>query len=99
MTFRSRGSAGCSTIFSRACARLIQRYGIDPMSHFNLLYTFGRHAALNGKFYRPHHAIISEIHRARHSIKLVLFLIGELRGSTTTAKSTPSSTPAGAAST
>ena len=45
-----------------------------------MLYTFGRHAALSGKNYRPHHAIISEIHRAKHSIKLVLFLIGELRG-------------------
>ena len=59
---------------------MIQRYGIDPLSHFNLLYTFGRHATMNGKYYRPHHAIISEIHRARHSIKLVLFVIGELRG-------------------
>ena len=35
---------------------------------------------MNGKCYRPHHAIISEIHRAQHSIRLVLFLIGELRG-------------------
>jgi phosphatidylserine/phosphatidylglycerophosphate/cardiolipin synthase-like enzyme len=35
---------------------------------------------MNGKHYLPHHAIISEIHRARHSIRLVLFLIGELRG-------------------
>ena len=34
----------------------------------------------NGEDYRPHQAILSEIHRARHSIKLVLFLIGELRG-------------------
>ena len=59
---------------------MIQRYGIDPFSHFNLLYTFGRQAAMNGKCYRPHHAIISEIHRAQHSIRLVLFLIGELRG-------------------
>src|SRR5208283_975560 len=30
--------------------------------------------------YGPHHAIISEIPRAQHSIRLVLFLIGELRG-------------------
>jgi hypothetical protein len=81
MTFRSRGVCRLfDNIFQSVRGGVIQRYGIDPMSHFNLLYTFGRHAALNGKFYRPHHAIISEIHRARHSIKLVLFLIGELRG-------------------
>ena len=81
MTFRSRGVCRLfDNIFQSVRGGVIQRYGIDPMSHFNLLYTFGRHAALNGKYYRPHHAIISEIHRARHSIKLVLFLIGELRG-------------------
>ena len=44
------------------------------------VYTFGRHVALSGRNYRPHHAIISEIHIAKHSTELVLFLIGELRG-------------------
>jgi hypothetical protein len=81
MTFRSRGVCRLfDNIFQSVRGGVIQRYGIDPLSHFNLLYTFGRHAAMNGKYYRPHHAIISEIHRARHSIKLVLFLIGELQG-------------------
>jgi phosphatidylserine/phosphatidylglycerophosphate/cardiolipin synthase-like enzyme len=67
-------------MFQSVRGGVIQRYGIDPLSHFNLLYTFGRQVAANGRFYRPHHAIISEIHRARHSIKLCLFLIGELQG-------------------
>ena len=81
VTFRSQGvSRLFDNIFQSVRGGVIQRYGIDPLSHFNLLYTFGRHAAMNGKYYRPHHAIISEIHRARHSIRLVLFLIGELRG-------------------
>ena len=81
MAFRSRGVRRLfDNIFQSVRGGVIQRYGIDPYSHFNLLYTFGRHTALNGKNYRPHHAIISEIHRAKHSIKLVLFLIGELRG-------------------
>lgn len=81
MTFRSGGIRRLfDNIFQSVRGGLIQRYGIDPYSHFNLLYTFGRHVALNGRNYRPHHAIISEIHRAKHSIKLVLFLIGELRG-------------------
>jgi len=35
---------------------------------------------LNGKPYRPHHAILAEVHRARHSIKLCLFLMGDLVG-------------------
>ena len=81
MTFRSRGVCRLfDNIFQSVRGGVIQRYGIDPLSHFNLLYTFGRHAALNGKYYRPQHAILSEIHRARHSIKLVLFVIGELQG-------------------
>ena len=81
MTFRSRGVRRLfNNIFQSVKGGVIQRYGIDPFSHFNLLYTFGRQTTLSGKYYRPHHAIISEIHRARHSIRLVLFLIGELRG-------------------
>ena len=35
---------------------------------------------LNGRYYRPHQAILAEISRARHSIHLCLFLINELRG-------------------
>jgi phosphatidylserine/phosphatidylglycerophosphate/cardiolipin synthase-like enzyme len=81
MTFRSRGAARLfDNIFQSVRGGVIQRYGIDPLSHFNLLYTFGRHSTMSGKYYRPHHAIISEIHRAKRSIRLVLFLIGELRG-------------------
>jgi phosphatidylserine/phosphatidylglycerophosphate/cardiolipin synthase-like enzyme len=33
-----------------------------------------------GRFYRPHHAILGEINRARRSVKLCLFLSGELVG-------------------
>lgn len=81
MTFHSRGICRLlDNIFQSQRGGVIQRYGIDPLSHFNLLYTFGRHYMLNGKPYRPHHAILAEIHRARHSIKLSLFLIGDLRG-------------------
>lgn len=81
ITFRSRGVVRLfDNIFQSVRGGVNQRYGIDPLAPFNLLYTFGRHAAQNGRYYRPHHAIISEIHRARHSIKLVLFLIGELQG-------------------
>ena len=81
MTFHSQGVCRLlDNIFQSIRGGVIQRYGIDPLSHFNLLYTFGRHAILNGKYYRPHHAILSEIQRAKYSIKLCLFLIGELRG-------------------
>ena len=81
MTFHSQGMCRLlDNIFQSVRGGVIQRYGIDPFSHFNLLYTFGRHATLSGKYYRSHHAIISEINRARHSIKLCLFLIGDLQG-------------------
>ncbi len=81
MTFRSRGVCRLfDNIFQSVRGGVIQCYGIDPMGHFNLLYTFGRQSALNGKYYRPHNAILSEIHRAKHSIKLVLFLINEMQG-------------------
>jgi len=80
-TFHSSGVCRLlDNIFQSVRGGVVQRYGIDPLSHFNLLYTFGRHAMLNGKYYRPHHAIISEIHRSRYSIKACLFLIGELQG-------------------
>ena len=59
---------------------MIQHYGVDPLSPINLLYTFGHHTILNGNLYRPHNAILSEIGRARHSIRASLFLIHELRG-------------------
>jgi phosphatidylserine/phosphatidylglycerophosphate/cardiolipin synthase-like enzyme len=72
MTFHSRGVCRLlDNVFQSERGGVNQKYGIDPLSHFNLLYTFGRHALLDGKYYRPHHAILTEIHRARHSIKLV----------------------------
>jgi len=81
MTFRSQGVCRLLDNLFQACrGGVIQRYGVDPFAHFNLLYTFGRTAMLNGRYYRPHQAILAEIHRARHSIHLCLFLIGELRG-------------------
>jgi len=81
MTFHSRGVCHLlDNIFHSIRGGVIQRYGIDPHSHFNLLYTFGRHALMNGKYYRPHHAILAEIRRARHSIRICLFLIGNLLG-------------------
>jgi hypothetical protein len=82
MSFHSKGIARLlDNIFQSQRGGVIQKYGIDPLSHFNLLYTFGRHMMLNGKVYRPHQAILGEIHRAKQSIKLTLFLIGELLGS------------------
>ena len=81
MTFQSKGVCRLlDNIFQSQRGGFIQRYGIDPMSPFNLLYTFGRHYRRDGDNYRPHHAIISEIRRARHSIKLSLFLVGDLLG-------------------
>ncbi|MDO9106275.1 MAG: phospholipase D-like domain-containing protein [Methylovulum sp.] len=81
MTFHSQGVCRLlDNIFQSQRGGVIQKYGIDPLSHFNLLYTFGRHTMLNGKLYRPHHAILAEIHRARHAINLCLFLIGDLLG-------------------
>lgn len=81
MTFHSKGvSRLLDNIFQSIRGGVIQRYGVDPQSHFNLLYTFGRHAMLEGKYYRPHQAIIAEINRAKHSIKICLFLIGEMKG-------------------
>ncbi len=81
MTFHSKGVCRLlDNIFQSQRGGVIQKYGIDPLSHFNLLYTFGRHTLANGQVYRPHHAILAEIHRARHSIKLCLFLMGDLLG-------------------
>jgi phosphatidylserine/phosphatidylglycerophosphate/cardiolipin synthase-like enzyme len=81
MTFRSKGVCRLlDNVFQSERGGVIQKYGIDPLSPFNLLYTFGRHTLLEGKLYRPQHAILAEINRARHSIKLTLFLIGELLG-------------------
>ena len=81
MTFHSKGVCRLlDNIFQSQRGGVIQKYGIDPLSPFNLLYTFGRHAMANGKVYRPHHAILAEINRARHSIKICLFLIGDLLG-------------------
>ncbi len=81
MTFHSKGVCRLlDNIFQSQRGGVIQAYGIDPFSHFNLLYTFGRHGKLDGEIYLPHHAILAEINRANHSIKITLFLIGELLG-------------------
>ncbi len=81
MTFHSRGVCRLlDNVFQSIRGGIIQPYRIDPLSPFNLFYTFGRHVLNNGKYYRPAHAIIAEIHRARYSIKLCLFLINELMG-------------------
>ncbi len=81
MTFHSKGICRLlDNIFQSQRGGVNQKYGINPLSHFNLLYTFGRQMMLNGKPYRPHHAILAEIHHARHSIKLCLFLMGDLLG-------------------
>ncbi len=81
MTFRSQGVTRLlDNIFQSIRGGVIQKYPIDPLSRFNLLYTFGRHVLSSGKYYRPHHAILSEIHRARQSIRLCLFLLGDLVG-------------------
>lgn len=80
-TFRSQGVCRLlDNIFQSVRGGVIQKYGIDPLGKFNLLYTFGRHVMLNGRLYRPHNAIISEIHRARHSIRAGLFVLGEMVG-------------------
>ncbi len=81
MTFHSQGVCRLlDNIFQSQRGGVNQKYGIDPLSPFNLLYTFGRQMLANGKVYRPHHAILAEIHRARQSIKICLFLIGDLQG-------------------
>ncbi|MBR9909709.1 MAG: phosphatidylserine/phosphatidylglycerophosphate/cardiolipin synthase family protein [Gammaproteobacteria bacterium] len=81
MTFHSKGVCRLlDNIFQSQRGGVIQQYGINPHSHFNLLYTFGGHLMEGGKAYLPHHAIFAEINRARHSIKVSLFLIGDLLG-------------------
>ena len=81
MTFHSQGVCRLwDNIFQSQRGGVIQSYGVDPFSRFNLLYTFGRHTMQNGENYLPHHAILAEIHRAKTSIKISLFLIGELLG-------------------
>lgn len=81
MTFHSRGVCRLmDNIFQSIRGGVIQRYGVDPYSHFNLLYTFGRTVTLGGAPYKPHHAIMSVIDRAQRAIKVCLFLIGELQG-------------------
>ena len=81
MSFRSKGFCRLlDNIFQSVRGGVIQKYTVQPLSHFNLLYTFGRQALPNGVYYRPNAAIISEIHRAQRSIKLCLFLIGEMVG-------------------
>jgi len=80
-TFHSRGLCRLlDNIFQSVRGGVNQRYRVDPMSHFNLLYTFGRHKMMNHNNYRPHQAIISAIHGAKCSIRACLFLLGELQG-------------------
>lgn len=81
MTFNSKGICRLfDNIFQSLRGGYIQGYGVDPLSNFNLLYTFGRHYIMNGKNYLPHISILSELNRAKKSIKLCLFIINELRG-------------------
>ena len=81
MTFRGKGICRLlDNIFQSIRGGVIQKYTVDPLSHFNLLYTFGRQQLPNGKPYRPHQAIIAEVHRAQRSIRLCLFLLGEMTG-------------------
>jgi phosphatidylserine/phosphatidylglycerophosphate/cardiolipin synthase-like enzyme len=81
MTFYSKGmNRLLDNIFQSIRGGVIQKYQIDPLGPFNLLYTFGRQTLPNGKYYRPHQAIVAEIHRAQRSIRLCLFLIGEMTG-------------------
>jgi hypothetical protein len=81
MTFYSKGvNRLLDNIFQSIRGGVIQKYQIDPLAPFNLLYTYGRQVLPNGKSYRPHQAILAEIHRAQRSIRLCLFLIGELVG-------------------
>ncbi|MBK9991020.1 MAG: phosphatidylserine/phosphatidylglycerophosphate/cardiolipin synthase family protein [Verrucomicrobia bacterium] len=81
LTFRSFGvSRLLDNIFQSIRGGVIQRYEVEAFSHFNLLYTFGRHFTRGGKVYRPPHAILSEINRARRSIHCCLFLLGEMQG-------------------
>lgn len=81
MSFASRGVCRLlDNIFQSIRGGVVQPYRIDPLSRFNLLYTFGCQTLANGKYYRPHQAVLAEVHRARRSLKLCLFLINELRG-------------------
>ncbi len=81
ITFRSFGvSRLLDNIFQSIRGGVIQRYEVDASSHFNLLYTFGRHFTHGGRVYRPPHAILSEINRAKSSIRCCLFLLGEMQG-------------------
>ena len=90
MAFHSPGVCRLlDNVFQSIRGGVIQRYGVDPLSHFNLLYTFGRQATLAGKTYRPQHAILSEIHRARRSIKACLFCSANCKASIKTAWWTP----------
>jgi hypothetical protein len=81
MTFHSKGVCRLlDNVFQSQRGGVIQRYGVDPFSQFNLLYTFGRYTIEDGSLFLPHHAILAEINRANYSIKVNLFLIGELLG-------------------
>ncbi len=81
MAFHSKGLCRLlDNIFQSIRGGVIQKYFVDPLSHFNLMYTFGRQSLPGGRHYGPNQAILSEIHRAQWSIKLCLFLLGEMTG-------------------
>ncbi|PTY02131.1 phospholipase [Opitutaceae bacterium EW11] len=81
LSFRSFGVCRLlDNIFQSIRGGVIQRYEVDPWGRFNLLYTFGRTYSRDGRLYRPHQAIISEIHRARRSIRGCLFHLSEMQG-------------------
>lgn len=81
MSFHSHGVTRLlDNVFQSIRGGVIQRYRVEPLSPFNLLYTFGGQMLGSGRPYRPHQAIVSEIHRARRSIRLCLFLLGEMCG-------------------
>jgi hypothetical protein len=81
LTFHSFGvNRLLDNIFQSIRGGVIQRYEVDAWSHFNLLYTFGRHYTRGGKIYRPPHAILTEINHAKRSIRGCLFLLGEMQG-------------------
>jgi len=81
MTFTSQ--AACRLLdnfFQSIRGGMVQKYEINPRAQFNLLYTYGRHRTRDffNSNYRPNRAIIQEILRAQKSIKVVLFLMGEM---------------------
>eukprot|EP01125_Pyxidicula_operculata_P019979 TRINITY_DN7279_c0_g1_i1.p1 TRINITY_DN7279_c0_g1~~TRINITY_DN7279_c0_g1_i1.p1 ORF type:complete len:544 (+),score=90.63 TRINITY_DN7279_c0_g1_i1:43-1674(+) len=70
-------------VFQSQRGGVIQKYVINPTSRFNIVYTFGRHkehSIDSTNNYRPHNSIFGAIHNAKHSIKVVIFIIGDMLG-------------------